>query len=150
MREPVRRRKLQPRTVLGLRVRGHRGHPEVRRAVVRFARWLRSVRPFPTNLPIYLLSRERVRTLDGRLATASFFAPLSPASAPYIRIATGDYPQLKRTRGRDNALAAYLCSVAHELVHYDQWGAGSELTEQGVARRASELVDRYARDVDRP
>ena len=134
----------------GLRVRGHRGHPEVRRAVIRFARWLRTIRRFPTVLPIYLLSSERVRTLDGKLASASFFAPSSLASAPYIRIATGDYPRLKRTWGRDNALAAYLCSVAHELVHYDQWDAGSDLTERGVARRASDLVDRYAREVDRP
>ena len=69
---------------------------------------------------------------------------------PYIRVATGDYRDLRRTRGRDNALAMYLGSFAHELVHYDQWLRGIDGHELGVVRRAHRLVDRYALDVDRP
>ena len=136
--------------VRGLRIRGARGHPDVRSAYIRFGRWLREHRDFPTLLPVYLLPGEQVLTLDGRRCAASFFAPFSRRDAPYIRVATGDYPELRRARGRDNALAAFLHSFAHELLHYEQWVQGRSVSERGIKRRASELVRRYALDVDRP
>ena len=76
--------------------------------------------------------------------TASFFAPWKPNVEPYIRVATGDYPGERRVRGRDNAIAGFLCSVAHEVVHYQQWIDTGEITERGVSDRASNLVNRYA------
>ena len=33
----------------------------------------------------------------------------------------GDYEELRNERGRDNALAAVLHSIVHELSHYFQW-----------------------------
>jgi hypothetical protein len=138
------------RPVAGIRVRGQRGHPEVRAAIIRFARWLREHRSFPTVLPVYLSSGEMVRTIEGELGSASFFAPYSKKDAPYVRIATGDYPETRRRRGRDNALAGYLASLAHELVHYDQWLNDEELHERGVRRQANRVVDQYAKAVDRP
>ena len=136
--------------VKGLRIRGHRGHPEVKLAFIRFACWLRKNRAFPTLLPVYLIPGTHVRTLDGRLCSASFFAPDSKRDIPYIRVATGDFPTWRRSKGRDGALAAFLCSLAHELVHYDQWLAGVVLTERGVVRNARQTVDRYAMDVRHP
>src|SRR6266581_904740 len=102
------------RDVRGLRIRGQRGHPEVRAALIRFASWLRRHRKFPTLLPVYLIAGDQVRTCKGELCSASFFAPDSRLDAPYARIATGDFPRLRRSRGRDSA-----------LVHYDQWLAGT-------------------------
>ena len=134
----------------GLRIRGHRGHPEVRTAFIRFAAWVRMRQRFPTPLPVYLLPGEHVRTIDGRRCSASFFAPLSRRDAPYIRVATGDYPALLRERGRNNALAAFLVSFAHELVHYEQWVRRGAIRERGVSKRASETVRQYSKDVDRP
>ena len=138
------------RDVKGLRIRGQRGHPEVRAALIRFAIWLRRHREFPTLLPVYLISGDQVRTSEGKLCSASFFAPDSKLDAPYARIATGDYPRLRRSRGRDSALAAFLHSLAHELVHYDQWLAGTAPTERGVVKKAARTVERYATDVRHP
>ena len=134
----------------GLRIRGQRGHPEVRAALIRFAGWLRRNREFPTILPVYLLAGDQVRTVEGDLGSASFFAPDSRLDAPYVRIATGDFPKLRRSRGQDSAIAAFLHSLAHELVHYDQWVAGSALTERGVVRKASRTVEQYARTTRHP
>src|SRR5258706_16255070 len=92
----------------GLRIRGERGHPVVRRAVVRFAAWLRANYDFPVRVPVYLSPHDRVVTIDGSVGTASFFAPWNRHVEPYIRIATGDYPRERAERGRDNALASYL------------------------------------------
>jgi hypothetical protein len=134
----------------GLRIRGYRGHPHVRPAIIRFARWLRREYEFPIRVPVYLFPSERIVTIHGEIACASFFAPWNQRVEPYIRIATGDYAQLRKERGRDDALGAILRSFAHELVHYQQWVATGEISERGVARRADGIVDRYALTTDHP
>ena len=134
----------------GVRIRGARGHPEVRRAFIRFARWLRKEYDFPIRVPVYLFPSEQIITMHGDRVSASFFAPFDRSVEPFIRVATGDYVQLKKERGRDNALAACLNSFAHEFVHYQQWVATGEIGERGVIRRAQSIVDRYAMTTDRP
>ncbi|MEH6882331.1 hypothetical protein V7Z92_00085 [Priestia megaterium] len=52
------------------------------------------------------------------MVTATFFAPYEKDVEPYIRIATGDYTDLIRERGKIDALYAMLDSIAHELCHY--------------------------------
>lgn len=128
----------------GLHIRGHRGHPAVRMAYIRFAVWLRTQFDFPIRVPVYLLPGECVRTVDGDIVTASIFLPWNRKTEPYIRVATGDFPRLNRELGRDNALAAFLSSLSHEVIHYRQWIETGDFRERGVALRASKLVVRYS------
>jgi hypothetical protein len=139
---------ISPRS--GLRIRGARGHPQVRGALIRFAAWLRREYEFPIRMPVYLQPTETLVTLHGEVCTASFFAPWDRCVDPYIRIATGDYPSLRRELGRDNALAAYIHSMCHELVHYWQWIDTSEIWERGVIRTADAMLRRYASAVRHP
>ena len=134
----------------GLRICGHRGNPEVRCALVRYARWLRKNYDFPVRVPVYLFPSETVITQDGDHVSASFFWPLKRSEEPFIRIATGDYPFLKRTRGRDNALSAYILSLSHELIHYFQWIRKEDVTEKGVVVKARKIFRQYASEVARP
>jgi hypothetical protein len=134
----------------GLRIVGERGNVEVRGAIIRFARWLRGQYDFPTRVPVYLRPEPILTTLHGKKCTAAFFAPWSRKAEPYIRIATGDYPESKRQMGRDNALAGYLSSLAHEVIHYQQWIKANRVSERGVARAANTIVERYSRVVARP
>jgi len=134
----------------GLRIRGQRGNPEVRGALVRFARWLRTQYDFPICLPIYLHPSKTIVTMHGDEVSASFFAPWDRRVEPYIRIATGDYPRLKRQRGRDNAIAAFICSLSHEIMHYLQWVESGDICEEGVAKRAVGILRRYEKSVDHP
>jgi hypothetical protein len=134
----------------GIRIRGHRGDPQVRAAMVRYARWLRRQFEFPIYVPVYLLPGEFVRTMHGEECSASIFLPGSRKQEPYIRVATGDYLKLKRRRGRDNALAAFLVSLSHEVLHYRQWVETGKATERRVVTNASRLVTRYAREVASP
>jgi hypothetical protein len=122
----------------------------VRAALIRFARWLRREFEFPIRVPVYLFPSEHIVTMHGDLVSASFFAPFNRSVEPFIRIATGDYPQLSKELGRDNALAAFLQSLAHELVHYQQWVATGETSERGVTRRAQRIVERYSLTTDHP
>jgi hypothetical protein len=134
----------------GLHIRGQRGHPHVRAALVRYARWLRLQFDFPIFVPVYLQSSATVRTMHGVECSASIFLPWKRDEEPYIRIATGDYPQLRRERGRDNALAAFIGSLTHEILHYRQWIDTGDSSERGVAVKASGVVRRYAQSVATP
>jgi len=134
----------------GIRIRGHRGHPEVRGALIRFARWLRKNYEFPIRVPVYLSPHKEIVTIDGNKAEVSFFAPYDRNVEPYIRIATGDYPAEKREQGRDNALASYICALAHQVIHYQEWVETGELWEKGVERKATAILRRYELTTDHP
>jgi hypothetical protein len=101
-------------------------------------------------VPVYLLAGEFVTTMHGKRSSASFFAPWDRTVEPYIRVATGEYPHLLKLEGRDNALAAFLHSLSHEIVHYLQWIKTGETWERGVVQRAQSMVDRYSQTVDHP
>lgn len=116
----------------------------MRDAYVRFAKWARQAYAFPIRVPVYLNPSERLRLQNGELATASFFAPFVRTEEPYIRVATGDYPDLRRELGRDDALASMLHSLCHEIVHYQQWVKTGSITERGVLTRAGNMLQRYA------
>jgi hypothetical protein len=98
-------------------MRGQRGHPEVRRALNRYARWLRKSYAFPIRVPVYLFPGRTIVTRDRSSVVASFFAPFDRGVEPLIRMSTGDYPELKRLRERDDALAPFIVSLSHEV-----WG----------------------------
>ena len=117
---------------------------------MRYAKWLRCHYEFPIRVPVYLSPHEEIVTMHGRKVCASFFAPWDRKEEPYIRMATGDYPAMKKERGRDNALASIINSLSHEVVHYQQWVETGEIWERGVGVKATAMLRRYARDVDRP
>jgi hypothetical protein len=119
-------------------------------ALVRYARWLRRNYDFPVRVPVYLRPSDHLVTREGHRASASFFAPFDLRVEPYIRIATGDYPALRRQNGRDDALAQFICSLNHELIHYWQWLETGDVWEAGVVVRATGMLRRYENDVDHP
>ena len=138
------RSRKQSRSRTGLRIVGSRGPAEVRACFIRFARWLRTQYDFPIHVPVYLTKGEYLRTMHGEWVAASFFQPFSRNVEPYIRVSTGDYLTLRRERGRDHALGAFLHSLCHELVHYQQWLETGRCWERGVAVRAGSIVRRYS------
>ena len=146
---------LAPDRRTGIRIRVEPSvDEEVRSACKNFVRWLRSEYEFPLRVPIYVKPVPYLIALDGEKAVGTFFEPLDHSVEPYIRIATGDYPALKDSIGKDNALASILLTVAHELTHYYQWLNGIELTPVGMERQASRyahsIVDAYAETREHP
>jgi hypothetical protein len=99
----------------GLRIRCEQGvHPEVRRACLEFSRWLREEFEFPIRVVVYLKKDYRIKSqVDKELVTGTFFGPFDKNEEPYIRIATGNYLELLKEIGRDDALAAILGTFAH-------------------------------------
>lgn len=74
------------------------------------------------------------------------FCPERLDVEPYIKVATGTYAERCRSDGKDDALAAILYTLAHELTHYFQWLNQLELTRRGGTageRCAGEIVGMY-------
>lgn len=134
-----------PKHRIGVRLRIDNGvDPEVRAACKKFLTWLRSKYFFPVRVPIYIKASETVKASDGEMVSA-IFQPTHDEHGkhlePYISVAAGDYYDILKRRGRDNALAAILCSIAHELTHYFQWINYLKLTKIGEERQAKAYVD---------
>jgi hypothetical protein len=134
----------------GLRVCGQRGDPEVKDALLRFARWLRTTHDFPVRVPVYLRPNPTLTSLSGKTCVSTFFRPDDPTVEPYIRIATGNYTEEKEIQGRDSALCGYLSSLAYQLVNYLDWIEGTERTNRQVRKQADRIIDSYADCVDHP
>ena len=95
---------------------------EVRKACTQYIAWLRTQYDFPVRVPIYFKEREYIVTSKGEQCSALFFGPYDKSEEPYIKVAVGDYPKLLREcDDKDDALAAILSSITHELSRYFQW-----------------------------
>jgi hypothetical protein len=121
----------------------------VRRALIRYARWLRENYTFPIRVPVYLLRRPFAIT-KGERGVAVFVSFSSRTVEPYIGLATGDFVSLRKQRSRDDCLASYILSLSHEVVHYQQWIATGRSWERGVSRKAVAMLRRYNKTVDHP
>jgi len=118
---------------------------EVKRACKKFLSWLRKEYFFPVRVPVYIKATTQIKAKDGEMVSATCYVPFSIHEEPYIKISAGDYYEMKNKRGKDNALASILGSIAHELTHYFQWVNGLEYTAIGEERQAKQYV-RYILD----
>jgi len=116
---------------------------DVRKACKEFLSWLRKENIFPKKVIINIKETEQIKAMDGEMVSGIFFAPYNKYQEPYISICTGDYYDLVFKRGKDNALASILGSIAHELTHYFQWINDLQLTKIGLERQAT----KYARSI---
>lgn len=133
----------------GLRVRCEQGvNSKVRQSCLDFAKWLRLSFEFPIRVVVYLKKAYQIKTQDGKeMVSATFFGPYSKKEEPYIRVSTGDFQELVSVQGEDNAILAILNSIAHEIIHYQQWLSNpdfdEDLTEKEAEEKSVKLVDEY-------
>ena len=143
---------LQGRQRTGLRLRiDATVDPEIKTTFKELAKWLRERFYFPIRVPVYIKASDRIIARDGDLCVSVFFEPDEYTVEPYIRIATGDYRELVKTRGTLQARIAILLPIFHELTHYYQWINAVKLTEIGkerqAARYANDLMEEYLDDL---
>ncbi|MDE7294821.1 MAG: hypothetical protein K2N72_10405 [Oscillospiraceae bacterium] len=104
--------------------------------LLNFAKWLRRNYEFPIRVNVYIKNSEFIRSLDGELVSATFFAPFDRTLEPYAKISAGDYTALVKKYGTFSALCSTAASLAHELTHYFQWINGFDLSEKQAERQA--------------
>lgn len=127
---------------------------EVKRACKEYVYWLRKQYNFPIRVPIYFKASKYITTLTGEKVSAIFFGPYDKSLEPYIKISVGDYHELLEEVGKDNALAAILHSITHELSHYYQWIKECDLDtakrERQAQYYATEILYDYAETREHP
>ncbi|MBQ7821275.1 MAG: hypothetical protein IJ391_03230 [Clostridia bacterium] len=120
----------------------------MRKAGKNFAVWLRKEYEFPIRVPIYIKGSAKIKAFDGEFVVGTFFEPYSYLDEPYVRIATGDYLELKCEIGQYDALASILYTIAHELTHYYQWlnhiDRSTAFLERQAEQCARKVLDDYA------
>ena len=121
-------------------------NPEVNRACKEFVAWLRKQYLFPKRVRLYIKASIRIKSIYGDRVCGTFFRPSDRDCEPYIRIATGDYEDLLKECGMDEALAAILWTIAHELTHYFQWLNDIQLTLIGEERQATIYANQILKD----
>ena len=83
----------------GIRIWFEKGvSEEVRQACIRFIRWLRAEYCFPVRVHLYFKESRQIKSIDGELASAAFWGPYDKTKEPHIRIAVGDYEELRNER----------------------------------------------------
>ncbi|EGC0090973.1 hypothetical protein H8U17_002016 [Listeria monocytogenes] len=123
-------------------------NPDLKKAFVEYAKWLRMEYDFPIRVPVYVKAKKKITTINEAEVSASFFAPFCKKDEPYIRIATGDYEELVAEFGREGAIFTTLNSLSHELQHYYQWLDDEEYNEGVVIEGAIELTTEYIKWLD--
>ncbi len=133
----------------GLRVRCDQGvNSSVRQSCLDFAEWLRLKMEFPIRVVVYLKKDYQIKTIDTKeMVSATFFWPYNKNVEPYIRVATGDFDELVLERGEESAIFALLVSMAHEIIHYQQWlmdpNFDVERAEVEAEGESTKLVDEF-------
>ena len=139
----------------GLRVRYEHGiDTDLKESIKRFILWIRRNYYFPFRVVIYIKSSEFITAKDGDLVSGTFFEPYYRTDEPYIRVAAGDHAKNLIRWGRDDAIAATLRTIAHELTHYYQWINGVDKPIRNLELQAyicsSIIIRKYAETTEHP
>jgi hypothetical protein len=92
---------------------------------------------------VYIKKDYQIKTLDTKEMVSATFFPYDKDVEPYIRVATGDYLELVSERGEEDAVFAILNSMAHEIIHYQQWIEDRDFDEDEAENTSTILVDNY-------
>jgi len=138
----------------GLRIVSRKGvPPDVRRAILKFAAWLRLHYDFPIRLTIYLLPEEKVFSSSGEESISIFFEPIEKTGKPYpyIKLATGDYQKLIQEGGNVYyALYTNVSSIILHVVQYFNWYYDKKWSKKQIQIQREKLLHVYVTDDKSP
>lgn len=117
--------------------------PELKVMCKELAKYLRSRYCFPLRVTVHIKKDYRILADDGDLVTGLFLynENYDYSINPDILIATGDYEDLIKRWGHEDAMRNILETIAHELSHYYQWINQIHLTPIGLERQANHYAE---------
>lgn len=116
---------------------------ELKTYVEEFVEWLSLKFDFPVFIDIYVFSPKYILNSKNEKVSALFFAPFKSNLKPFVKVATGDFDFLIKEIGLTNAIGSILCSLAHEVIHYNQWIQNIDFDEDAANSKANLLVQEY-------
>jgi hypothetical protein len=128
----------------GIIIKNNSVNSEIIKECVEFAKWYQKRIQHSIPVVVSLENAEYVITKKTKeKVSAIFWGPYDKNESAKIIIATGEYDYLVKKYGKFNALKAILGSLAHELIHYQQWIENRKANEQEARNKGKELVFQY-------
>ncbi|MCP4265642.1 MAG: hypothetical protein GY777_08720 [Candidatus Brocadiaceae bacterium] len=125
-----------------LQLRASRGNKEAKESIKHFTKWLRKNYDFPVPLSVNLLPAETFITMNGDEVVGSF-RWFDDDRKPYIRLATGDYPDLCEELGEEAAIDSVLETYARQIIRYQNWCKTGKCTDRGVNTKSTKMLQKY-------
>jgi hypothetical protein len=116
---------------------------DLRREMIRFARWIRENYLFEIPLEIRLYGLHELKDTDGTCWDILRWQSTLGRQPVYIEIAVGDYPTNVTSDGRDQALTWVADNIAHQLKHYFQMVNDAPTRCGHASRWADKLLDAF-------
>ena len=80
---------------------------QVKEVCKNFAKWLRKEFFFPIRVYVYIKALYRIKARDGEFVVGTFLWPADYDTEPHIRIAAGDYQELKKKEEKKRRCGQY-------------------------------------------
>lgn len=117
---------------------------EIKLACKEFAKWLKINITFNTLIKVHISKEYQVITRRKERVSGIFGTPSYKNKYPYIKVATGDFQELKEENGKYNALMSTLNTFAHEIIHYKQWIENRPFREKEAKKESTKLVESFS------
>jgi hypothetical protein len=119
--------------------------PQVKQCILSFGKWLRKNTEFPKKMIVYIKNNTVLQSTSGA-SQGIFYAPYDKNRYPHIKIAVGDFEQEVSRYGSASVLKSNLNTIAHEIVHYQQWIQNTPFKEREAISKGENLLNQFIRD----
>ncbi|MFJ3330680.1 hypothetical protein [Enterococcus sp. NPDC086594] len=116
----------------------------IAKKIINYIEWLSKNYEFPLQVDINITGAKFVyNSITVEKVIGTFYAPFDKAERSRIKISTGDFAQLMKLHGKDDAIFYILETISHEIQHYYQWVDDLDFDEEDAEYGATELTTEY-------
>lgn len=116
----------------------------IAKKITNYIDWLSKNYDFPLPLDINITEAKFVyNSITVEKVFGTFYAPFDKEERSRIKISTGDFAQLMKLHGKEDAIFYILETISHEVQHYYQWVDDLDFDEEDAEYGATELTAEY-------
>lgn len=116
----------------------------IAKKITNYIDWLSKNYDFPLPVDINITGAKFVyNSITVEKVLGTFYAPFDKEERSRIKISTGDFAQLMKLYGKEDAIFYILETISHEIQHYYQWVDDLDFDEEDAEYGATELTTEY-------
>lgn len=116
----------------------------IAKKIINYIEWLSKNYEFPLQVDINITGAKFVyNSITVEKVNGTFYAPFDKTERSRIKISTGDFAQLMKLHGKEDAIFYMLETISHEIQHYYQWVDDLDFDEEDAEYGATELTTEY-------
>lgn len=122
--------------------------PLLAQKILAFLEWFEQEYEMPEKLNMTITGARHIINIEGQKVLGTCYCPNDRSKSMSIKIATGDFFEMLKKEGKENAIYRIFHSILHELQHYYQFANDWALDEDEADEVATELLYRYIEDLE--